>query len=63
MEGFNIMMRTAVQNRWLNVFGIGNRLVEDMEICHKLYVVDDTVTFCDAAFEQILHIRMILLNI
>lgn len=55
------MMRIAMQNRWLNGFGIGNSLGEDMEICGLLYV-DDTVIFCDASLEQICYTRMILLT-
>lgn len=53
------MLRIAMQNRWLNGFGTGNRLGKDMKICDLLYV-DDTAIFCDAAFEQICYTRMIL---
>lgn len=44
-EGFNSMMRIAVQNRWLNGFKLG----EDMEIYH-FYV--DIVIFCDAELNK-----------
>lgn len=45
MEGFNNMMRITIQNRWLKGFEIGNRVGEELEICHLL-CADDAVIFC-----------------
>ncbi|WMV29916.1 hypothetical protein MTR67_023301 [Solanum verrucosum] len=59
MEGFDSMMRIALQNRWIKGFEIGNSRGEIMEVCHLQYA-DDTVIFCEPKVEQIGYIRMIL---
>jgi len=46
MEGFDSMMRIALQNRWIKGFEIGNSRGEIMEVCHLQYA-DDTVIFCE----------------
>lgn len=58
MEGFDSMMRIALENRWVTGFKLANREENNMAICHLLYA-DDTVIFCEPEVEQIRYIRMI----
>ncbi|KAH0765964.1 hypothetical protein KY285_001835 [Solanum tuberosum] len=60
MEGFDSMMRRAIQHKRINGFQIGGVRGQYKEICHLLYA-DDTVIFCEPTEEQISHIRLLLL--
>lgn len=60
MEGFNSMMRIALQNRWVKGFKMGSRGEENMDICHLLYA-NDTVIFCEPDRDQIsLFLKLLL---
>ncbi|KAF3656492.1 putative omega-hydroxypalmitate O-feruloyl transferase-like [Capsicum annuum] len=59
-EGFDSMMRTAIQKRWIKGFQIRNLMGAELEIYHLLYT-DDTIIFCGPAIDQIRYIRLILL--
>ncbi|WMV47514.1 hypothetical protein MTR67_040899 [Solanum verrucosum] len=59
MEGFNSMIRVAIQNHWIRGFAIGNLSGEEMQICHLLYA-DDIIIFCEAKASQISFIRTTL---
>jgi len=58
MEGFDSMVRIAIQNRWLRGFKIGDRS-KIKEICHLLYT-DDIVIICEPKYDQIRYIRRLL---
>ncbi|WMV13723.1 hypothetical protein MTR67_007108 [Solanum verrucosum] len=60
MEGFDSMMRRAIQDRRINGFQIGGVRGQYKEICHLLYA-DDTVIFHEPTEELLSNIRLLLL--
>lgn len=60
MEGFDSIMRVALQNSWIKGFQIGGDRGQTKEICH-LHYADDTNYFCKPIEERLKYIRLILL--
>ena len=60
MEVFSRMMKRVECVGLLRGFRADGRKGEGLCVSHLLFV-DDTILFCDADEEQILHIRMLLL--
>lgn len=60
MEGFDSLMRIAIQNRWIKGFQIQGNSGQVKEICHLLYA-DDTIIFCEPREDQIRFLKTILL--
>ena len=60
MEVFSKMMKRAEGAGLLRGFRVAGRQGGGVGVSHLLFV-DDTILFCDANEEQILHVRMLLL--
>ena len=60
MEVFSKMMKRAEGASLLRGFRVAGRQGGGVGVSHLLFV-DDTILFCDANEEQILHVRMLLL--
>ena len=60
MEGFDSMIKVALQNNWIRGSQIGGDREKTKEICHMLYA-GDTTLFCKPIEESIKYNRLILL--
>ena len=59
MEVFSKMMKRAEGAGLFRGFRVDGRRGEGVCVLHLLFA-DDTILFCDADEEQILHVRMLL---
>jgi hypothetical protein len=59
MEVLSRMLRRTKEAGLIKGFKAGNSAEEDRSVSHLLFA-DDTIVFCDADPEQLLHLRMVL---
>ena len=62
MEVFSRMLRRVEEADLIRGFKVEGRRGGGECVTHLLFV-DDTILFCDADVEQILHIRLLLLSL
>ena len=59
MEVLSQLLRRTKEAGLIQGFKAGKAMGNGLSISHLLFV-DDTIVFCDAAPDQILHLRMVL---
>jgi hypothetical protein len=59
MEVLSRMLHRTEEAGFIRGFKAGNGVEDDFHVSHLLFA-DDTIVFCDAEHEQLLHLRMVL---
>jgi hypothetical protein len=60
MEVLSRMLRRTEEAGLIRGFKASNVVEDGLSVSHLLFA-DDTIVFCDAELEQLLHLRMVLL--